>query len=112
MKDALPDLARVRKRFLSLLEDRCGRIAEHTLAAWQAIDDIEKRKHLTAAGTILHQIAGSAGSLGMQDLGATARSCEHAITEFTALPNAPSETCGHIVMEVDSFITCCRGHLD
>ena len=111
MTDALPGLARVREKFLSLLEDRCGKIVEYTLAAWQATEDTEKRTHLTVAGTILHQIAGTAGSLGLQDLGEAAQSCEQAIIDFMDLPNAPPEMCSHIIMEINSFVTCCEDQL-
>jgi HPt (histidine-containing phosphotransfer) domain-containing protein len=64
VKDILPGLDRVRDRFLTMLEDRKTNIASHAIAAWEAdcVEDI--CAHLAAAQSILHQIAGSAGSLG------------------------------------------------
>ncbi len=111
MTETLPGLARVREKFLSLLDDRCGAIAEHSLAAWKATDHTEQKSHLSAAGTTLHQIAGSAGSLGLQELGEAARSCEEAIIAFVNEPAAQPDKCSDIVMEIVSFVTYCQDWL-
>jgi len=111
MTETLPGLARVREKFLSLLDERCSAIAEHNLSAWQATDHTKQKSHLSAAGTTLHQIAGSAGSLGLEELGEAARCCEEAIIAFVSDPASRPDQCSDIVMEIDSFVTYCQDQL-
>lgn len=79
MTEALPGLEKIRVRFLSLLGERQAVVAHHALAAWEGTGPNEVRHHLEAAQSTLHQIAGSAGSLGFDSLGHAARDCENEI---------------------------------
>ncbi|MDG1169400.1 MAG: Hpt domain-containing protein [Sulfitobacter sp.] len=109
MKDILPGLDRVRDRFLTMLEDRKTNIASHAIAAWEAdcVEDI--CAHLAAAQSILHQIAGSAGSLGFAALGDSARHCENEIishlqSECAAVPECPEQ----LILNMDMFLSSCN----
>ena len=63
----LPGLDRIRFRFLDLLTERKVLVAQHALAAWdgETADDINE--NLEAACSILHQISGTAGTVGYPD---------------------------------------------
>ena len=75
----LPGIERIRARFLEMLEQRQRALAEHALAAWEGTSLQDINDNLTEARRILHQIAGTAGSLGFDDLGTIARDNEVAI---------------------------------
>lgn len=108
----LPGLERVRTRFLSMLADRQEMIASHALAAWEedTLDGING--NLAAAQSILHQIAGTAGSLGFPELGQSARDCENEIIEHLEGPDADLAICpGEIIHHIDVFVTDCRALL-
>lgn len=70
----IPGLERIRARFLDMLVDRLTEI--ETLCEEPSTDSLRQSQQ------ILHKIAGSAGTLGLQDLGETARVCETRIIEF------------------------------
>ena len=69
----LPGIERIRKRFVEMLDERQTLIATHGLAAWDGTTVDEIKGNLASAQAILHQIAGSAGSLGFEELGRLAR---------------------------------------
>ena len=70
-------IERVRKRFLAMLVDQLGELER----LWSPVRlDADPDDHvLVTSSTILHKISGSAGTLGLADLGDAARACETAI---------------------------------
>ena len=84
----LPGLDRVRNRFLEMLVPRQEQIAAHAVAAWDGETVEEITGNLASAQAILHQIAGTAGSLGFVDLGARP-------FLFLALGTLSDHTAGH-----------------
>lgn len=72
-------LERIRDRFLDQLTDRSEVILRNTLAAVETDDTHEARENLNTVGEVLHQIAGTAGTLGFGQFGSQARSIEHKI---------------------------------
>lgn len=108
MKDIaaeLPGIARIRMHFLSLLGERQATLAGHALAAWEADTPQAVTENLAAAEGILHQIAGSAGSLGLDDLGEAAHLCEMAIMEYLQGDDTPSGPCPVEIMErIDAYV--------
>ncbi len=101
MVDSLPGIERIKQRFLSLLQERQTTIAHHVLTAWDSTDPTEAAGELEAAQGILHQIAGSAGSLGFHDLGQTARDSENAIIAYLKDPSAKLID---VMSLIDSFV--------
>ena len=76
MSGVLPGLARIQERFITMLEDRHSRVAAHVLTAWETGPSEQANAELIAAQHILHQVTGTAGSLGFSDLGEIAHRCE------------------------------------
>ena len=73
----------------------------------------EIKGNLASAQAILHQIAGSAGSLGFEELGRLARQCETQIVEHLAGPRAERADCPiEIISELDGFVAHCRQQID
>jgi hypothetical protein len=104
----LPDLDRVRLRFLGLLGVRASEIAHHALAAWdgESVDDINT--NLVSARGILHKIAGTAGTVGYRELGITAQHCEAQITAHLEGDYADLAVCpGEIIWFIDTFVEAC-----
>ena len=109
MVDTLPGIERVRSRFLTMLQDRKERIAAHILAAWEGetLDDVNGNLAKTEA--ILHQISGTAGTLGFAELGRLARSCEGKIIAHLKGPDADLAICpGELIHDVDCFVVACE----
>lgn len=109
MMNELPGIDRVRSRFLDMLEQRQSAIAAHALAAWdgQSLEDINE--NLASAQAVLHQISGSAGSLGWAELGKAARTCEMEIIAHLEGPDADLAICpGELIYHLDRFVTDCR----
>ncbi|WP_370402559.1 Hpt domain-containing protein [Sulfitobacter sp. JB4-11] len=109
MMNELPGIDRVRGRFLDMLEQRQAAIAGHALAAWdgETLEDING--NLASAQAVLHQISGSAGSLGFPDLGKFARYCELEIIGHLEGPDADLAICpGELIYHLDRFVTDCR----
>jgi hypothetical protein len=75
-------LSRIRNQFLARLFDRRKQILWNTLKAGEASDPAEAHKHLTAVRDILHQIAGTAATLGFAEFGSSARQIENDIDVF------------------------------
>lgn len=75
-------LARIRNQFLARLFDRREQIIWNTLKAGEANTPAETHKYLGAVRDILHQIAGTAGTLGFPDFGSSAREIESDIDKF------------------------------
>lgn len=99
-------MGKIKVRFLDLLESRQFDIASHALAAWNAQTTEQADRHLGAARDILHQIAGSAGSLGFGPLGQAARECESSIIYHLANRVPDTAPCPHRVIEqLDSFMS-------
>ncbi|QUJ76713.1 Hpt domain-containing protein [Sulfitobacter albidus] len=104
----LPGLDKIRARFVEMLEERSSRIAQHALAAWDAETAEEINRNLSDAKDILHQIAGSAGTVGFPELGAMAQECEmeiiaHLDGEYADLAVCP----GQIIWRIDGFVASC-----
>ncbi len=113
LSGVLPGLARIQGRFVSMLEDRHSSVAAHALAAWEAGPSEEARAELSAAQHILHQITGTAGSLGFADLGDIAHRCEQhiiAFTEGTGALNAPVND--ELMQLLDQFVEMSRMIID
>ena len=104
---ALPGLERIRARFLDMLSDRQALIAQHTLDAWNGKTSSEINDNLAAAQAILHQIAGSAGSIAFGDLGTSARVCETEIIEHLQSANESAVCPGELVFHIDDFVRSC-----
>lgn len=101
----LPGIDRIRLRFLQMLCDRQFAIAEHALAAWESdtVDGINS--NLTSARTLFHQIAGTAGSLGSEELGEEARTCEITIDKHLESAQAEVATCpSELIFGMDDFL--------
>jgi HPt (histidine-containing phosphotransfer) domain-containing protein len=109
MMNELPGIDRVRGRFLDMLEQRQSAIAAHALAAWDGSSLEDINGNLAAAQAVLHQIAGSAGSLGFPDLGKAARHCETEIIAHLEGPDADLAICpGELIYHLDRFVSDCR----
>ncbi|HDY96738.1 hypothetical protein LCGC14_0173440 [marine sediment metagenome] len=101
----LPGIERIRARFLEMLEQRQRALAEHALAAWEGTSLQDINDNLTEARRILHQIAGTAGSLGFDDLGTIARDNEVAIDTHLDGPNGKIASCPtEIIFGLDDFL--------
>ncbi|KIN71075.1 Hpt domain-containing protein [Sulfitobacter guttiformis] len=105
MPSELPGLERIKERFLSLLAERQTTIAHHALAAWESDSAAAQSSNLQGAQNVLHQIAGSAGSLGFVELGEAARSCEGAIITFLDSNDGAQGSLPHSLFEeLDDFV--------
>ena len=112
-KLTLPGIDRIRSRFLEMLKTRQISIAEYALTAWESYELEEINGSLTLARTLLHQIAGTAGSLGFEDLGNQARSIETEIDAHLAGPDADLAICpSPLFFQLDSFVQLCQTVLD
>lgn len=104
----MPGLDRIRSRFIDLLTERKTLIAEHALAAWDGQTAEEINSNLEAARGILHQIAGTAGTVGYPDLGETAQKCEALIIAHLEGSNGMATACpGEIIWCIDTFVEAC-----
>ena len=72
-------LARIRQQFVSRLTERRARMLKHILDAANDADEATRHAHLAAARYVIHQIAGTAGTLGFVKLGVDARRLENMI---------------------------------
>lgn len=109
MADDLPGIDRVRNRFLTMLCERQVKIAGHSVAAWEGETLEEVNDNLAAAQAVLHQIAGTAGSLGFADLGEEARSCENAIITHLKGSDAELAVCPTaLIHDLDGFVSSCE----
>lgn len=113
MVQELPGLDRVRARFIEMLGPRQETIANHAVLAWDS-DNVETIvSNLRAVQSVMHQISGSAGSLGFADLGTKARNCESAIIVHLDGPDADLAICpGDLIIQIDDFVTECRSLLE
>jgi hypothetical protein len=105
----LPGLDRTRTRFLGTLDNSVAAIAGHAVGAWEsnALDDING--NLGSARGMLDQIAGSAGSLGFDDLCAHARTVEKAIADHLGGTDADLAICpGGLIFHLDHFVQNCQ----
>ncbi|MEW9919240.1 Hpt domain-containing protein [Marimonas sp. MJW-29] len=113
MVDQLPGLERVRERFLTMLAERKERIATHALGAWEGETLEEVNGNLASAQAILHQIAGTAGSLGFAPLGQSAHACENEIIAHLEGPDADLAICpGELIFFLDNFVGACDALLE
>ena len=76
MSRVLPGIERIRARFIDLLGVR---LVEIDALCTDETDPRDMADRLKGAQTILHQIAGTAGTLGYTDFGDCARRCEEMI---------------------------------
>jgi len=109
-KPELPGLAQIRKKFIGLLVVRQKAIATHTLAAWEGETIDQINVNLKSVQQILHQIAGSAGSLGLAELGSEAFACEASIITHLDGPAAHdgAECPVEIAKQLDAFVSSCQ----
>jgi hypothetical protein len=77
-----PDLSAVQERLLSLLKERRTSILACIRPTADRGPHEDYRACLTNARLILYQIAGTAGLLGLTELGKRARNCEDEIAEL------------------------------
>ena len=104
----MPGLDRIRIRFIELLGTRKIDIAQYALAAWDGKNAEEINTNLEAAGGVLHQIAGTAGTVGYPELGTTAEQCEAQIIAHLEGPYADLAVCpDEIIASIDSFVAGC-----
>lgn len=109
----LPGIDRIRTRFLEMLRERHSSIAEHALTAWESDALEEINGHLTNARTILHQIAGTAGSLGFSELGTQAHACEISIDAHLLGPDADLAICpANLIFHMDDFVQSCQALIE
>ncbi|MDF1726477.1 MAG: Hpt domain-containing protein [Sulfitobacter sp.] len=109
MTSELPGIARVRARFLDMLAPRQEKIAAHAVAAWDGQSHEDIAGNLVAAQSILHQIAGTAGSLGYAELGKKAQACERSIIDhLNSVEEEMRECPGNLIQAIDQFIQDCR----
>ncbi len=102
----LSGLDRIRTRFLHLLKERQANVAQHAMLAWESDDAATKRSNFQEAQMTLHQIAGTAGSLGFGDLGQTARECEDLIITYLDGPAfADNVLLNEIFTNLDAFVS-------
>jgi HPt (histidine-containing phosphotransfer) domain-containing protein len=102
----LPGLHGIRIRFLALLEDRQTNIAQHALAAWESDNAADQCANLEVAQHVLHQIAGSAGSLGFVELGQAAGACEGSIVDFIqSAQGGNHDQLPEILQALDTFVS-------
>lgn len=71
----------IRIKFLTMLDERLAEIFD---LCEDGDVSLENRDTLLQVRSILHKIAGTAGTLGMQDLGQCARDCEMQIDQHVA----------------------------
>lgn len=104
----MPGLDRIRTRFLEMLPDRKVLIAQHALAAWDGETVEVINENLEQARSILHQIAGTAGTVGFSELGLTAQHCEAQIIAHLEGDYADLAICpGEIIWFIDTFVEAC-----
>ena len=105
---AMPELDRIRHRFLDLLNERKMHVAQYALAAWDGETVENINQNLEAARSILQEIAGSARTVGYPELGITAQQCEAQIIAHLEGDYADLAICpGEIVWFVDRFVEAC-----
>lgn len=110
--DMVSGLERIRVRFLELLVTRQQSIARHTLLAYESQTLEEVNGNLAAARDVLHQIAGTAGSLGFADLGTAARTCENDIVAHLNGPDNDLALCPDaLLVQIDDFVEQCKSLL-
>lgn len=104
----MPGLDRIRARFVELLDTRKTSIARHALAAWDGEDTDTINTNLADAQSILHQIAGTAGTVGYPELGEIAQQCEAQIIAHLEGDYADLAICpGGIIWCIDTFVEAC-----
>ncbi|MGB5864786.1 MAG: Hpt domain-containing protein [Sulfitobacter sp.] len=104
----LPGIEQIRLRFLDLLESRKSTIAQHALAAWDGETAEGINDDLQTARNLLHQIAGTAGTVGYADLGMSAHECEGRIIDHLEGKYADLAICpGEIMLCIDTFLGQC-----
>ena len=96
-------LGRIRVHFLEKLPERRRLILQHALAAAEAQTTDAQMTELMAARGVLHQIAGTAGTLGFVQLGAAARAIEVRIDNFD-----PNEDTTPLLEELLGFADDCE----
>lgn len=83
-------LNRIRTQFLIKLSERRDLILQYALAAAEASHQNDVARNLSRAKDVLHQIAGTAGTLGFGTFGADARRLEEAIAAIDTT-NVPDD---------------------
>jgi hypothetical protein len=109
----MPGLDRIRLRFVELLHDRKAEIAHYALAAWDGETAEDINQNLENARGILHQISGTAGTVGYPELGQTAQQCEAQIIAHLEGDYADLAICpGDIIWFIDTFVEACTNLTD
>lgn len=97
----LSALARIRVRFLEKLADREIRLREAICVASESGPRNDQIAALKECKAILHQLAGSAGTVGFHQLGSSALSCEEEIRQHLDA-NTPSS--GQVCDKLSGFL--------
>jgi len=106
MVATLPGLERIKDNFLSLLVERQAEIAENALAAWESTDADGQALKLKTVQNLLHQITGSAGTLGFGELGSVAQKAEGAIIAYLEGNDRSNAAIPHTLLaEIDGFVS-------
>ncbi|MCB1379401.1 MAG: Hpt domain-containing protein [Alphaproteobacteria bacterium] len=105
-KTMMPGLERIRTRFLDMLSER---LTEIDRLCDPSVSGLSPRDALTQVQMILHKIAGTAGTLGMNDLGDKARAGENVIIDFLGSGGAAKH---QVYRTVASFIIHAEQTLD
>lgn len=106
-------LDRIRLRFIELLATRKADIAQYALAAWDGESAEDINANLEGARGILHQISGTAGTVGYPELGQIAQQCEAQIIAHLEGDYADLAICpGDIIWFIDTFVEACTALTD
>ena len=105
-------LETIRNNFLDRLEETYPTLARFAIEALEAKDVAQSKSSLHEAEAILHRIAGTAGSLGFENLGDHARECEVAARAYQAnTPDVDGAAPLAEVREIRAFLINCDGVL-
>lgn len=102
ISEQFPELDRIRARFIAMLDDRLLQLG--ALGA-NAQSPAQLQANLLQSLNILHKIAGSAGTLGLAQLGDRARACEDQI--ICHLANGEPDL-AEIRRQIDAFADMAR----
>lgn len=93
-------LAPVRARFLTLLDDRLDMIEYHRASLGRTEDD---RASMLGVRDIVHKISGTAGTLGFADMGSQAAKVELAIMDEMQAEGTVKASAG-LCAQIDDFL--------
>lgn len=101
IQTTIPGLDRVRCRFLEKLNEREQRLSKAIATSRTSFSRRERAAALDECQQILHKLAGTAGTIGLHDIGEGAQYCEDAIRKFLHDGSRSSE---HVHDLLDRFM--------